>query len=164
MNYKKNTESPDDVAQVRLAHTMSTFAGKFHGSSYPAERMTKLVCVERICMAVHLWHHSCPSACLLFFSVAHSALIPTRSYPVDGGMEDWGYAASWDTKYVFDCEAGTKYGGYSKERQRARHNNASFRVFNVLVSIDPVNTQCLPCVVLEPTQTDIVPLFPSAVS
>jgi hypothetical protein len=54
-------------------------------------------------------------------------------YPVDGGMEDWGYAASWDTKYVFLCQAGTAFGGYSAERQRERFNNASFRVFNVLV-------------------------------
>jgi hypothetical protein len=24
-------------------------------------------------------------------------------YPVHGGMEDWGYAASWDTAYVTPC-------------------------------------------------------------
>jgi len=98
MNYKKNTESPDNEAQVFLTSTMSNFAGKFHNDKYPTERMTRIV------------------------------------YPVDGGMEDWGYAASWDTDYVFDCNAGSQYGGYSAQRQHARRNNASFRALNVLVS------------------------------
>ena len=56
-------------------------------------------------------------------------------YPVNGGMEDWGYAASWDTDFVFDCDTGTKYQPYSVNRQRERHNAASFRAFNVLVRL-----------------------------
>ena len=36
-------------------------------------------------------------------------------YPVHGGMEDWGYGASWDKAFVKPCTPST-YGGYSKAR------------------------------------------------
>lgn len=36
-------------------------------------------------------------------------------YPVHGGMEDWGYAASWDTSHVTPC-APKANGGYAAEK------------------------------------------------
>ncbi|CAM9152667.1 unnamed protein product, partial [Discosporangium mesarthrocarpum] len=50
-------------------------------------------------------------------------------YPVSGGMEDWGYAGSWDGE-VLECSPST-YGGYPKEK--TRYNSAMLRAFNILV-------------------------------
>ena len=36
-------------------------------------------------------------------------------YPVTGGMEDWAYAASWDTGYAPKCSPRT-YGGYPVQK------------------------------------------------
>jgi len=54
----------------------------------------------------------------------------TLVYPVRGGMEDWAYAASWDTELVQPCTPST-YGGYAPEK--TIYNNASLRMFNMLV-------------------------------
>ena len=51
-------------------------------------------------------------------------------YYVEGGMEDWAYAASWDPDRVIECRA-TQYGGYPAEK--TRYNNSTLRVFNMLV-------------------------------
>ncbi|GMH48803.1 hypothetical protein TL16_g00378 [Triparma laevis f. inornata] len=48
-------------------------------------------------------------------------------YPVNGGMEDWAYAGSWDTDYFVQCNP-TTYGGYSQGEM-----GESLRAFNVLV-------------------------------
>lgn len=59
-----DSESPDDTAQARICHSLSDYAGRFQGDTYPYGRLNKLV------------------------------------YWVDGGMEDWGYAAGWDLDAV----------------------------------------------------------------
>jgi hypothetical protein len=51
-------------------------------------------------------------------------------YPVHGGMEDWGYAASWDRAFVRTCEPRT-YGGY--EAARTTYSDAAVRAFTVLI-------------------------------
>lgn len=59
-------------------------------------------------------------------------------YGVEGGMEDWGYAASWENevtasgkpKPINTCDP-TTYGGYP--RDRTVYNKASHRSFNILV-------------------------------
>ena len=52
-------------------------------------------------------------------------------YPVHGGMEDWGYGASWDTAFVRPCNPRT-YGGYPPARSSAYPDGAA-RAFTVLV-------------------------------
>ena len=52
-------------------------------------------------------------------------------YPVAGGMEDWGYAASWEPHHVKACEPST-LGGYDKERT-AKYDNATARAVVLLV-------------------------------
>ena len=51
-------------------------------------------------------------------------------YAVNGGMEDWAYAASWDPKRVVPCEPKT-HGGYPKEK--TIYDNSTLRAFNMLV-------------------------------
>ncbi|EGZ04509.1 hypothetical protein PHYSODRAFT_536296 [Phytophthora sojae] len=56
-------------------------------------------------------------------------------YPVDGGMEDWGYAASWENEFttpkpIRTCNP-TSFGGYP--RAKTQYNNATHRAFNVLI-------------------------------
>lgn len=51
-------------------------------------------------------------------------------YPVQGGMEDWAYAGSWDTTFVPKCKPST-YGGYPTSK--TTYNEATLRVFNMLV-------------------------------
>lgn len=51
-------------------------------------------------------------------------------YPVEGGMEDWSYAASWDTDRVVQCTP-TTYGGYPPEK--TRYGPGNLRTFNALV-------------------------------
>jgi hypothetical protein len=53
-------------------------------------------------------------------------------YPVEGGMEDWAYAASWepDPAAVRPCEPQT-YGGYPREK--TVYNRAVLRALNMLV-------------------------------
>ena len=48
-------------------------------------------------------------------------------YPVNGGMEDWGYAASWEPN---PCNPNT-YGGYAPEK--TQYTSAMTRAFNILV-------------------------------
>merc|ERR1719331_3648316 len=74
------------------------------------------------------------------FAAGHAGLgnyYPYKSmtelvYPVDGGMEDWAYAASWEPRFVHDCNPGNM-GGYSADRQKKMYNNVSMRTFNVLI-------------------------------
>ncbi|ETN22255.1 hypothetical protein PPTG_02243 [Phytophthora nicotianae INRA-310] len=58
-------------------------------------------------------------------------------YGVTGGMEDWGYAASWENQFYdaksqpfHPCEP-TTFGGYPKEK--TIYNNITHRAFNMLV-------------------------------
>lgn len=51
-------------------------------------------------------------------------------YPVRGGMEDWAYAGSWDTKKVMPCEPDT-HGGYPASK--TSYDSSTLRVFNALV-------------------------------
>ncbi|RQM12585.1 hypothetical protein DD237_005406 [Peronospora effusa] len=58
-------------------------------------------------------------------------------YGVTGGMEDWGYAASWENQFYDEksqpfnpCEP-TTFGGYPKEK--TIYNNITNRAFNMLV-------------------------------
>lgn len=51
-------------------------------------------------------------------------------YYVRGGMEDWGYAGSWDPERVVSCQP-TTHGGYPAEK--TIYNNSTLRVFNMLV-------------------------------
>jgi hypothetical protein len=62
-------------------------------------------------------------------------------YGVTGGMEDWGYAASWENDFVSEegdgahkpfqpCEP-TTFGGYPTNK--TVYNNATHRAFNILV-------------------------------
>ncbi|KAG1703771.1 hypothetical protein DVH05_006786 [Phytophthora capsici] len=58
-------------------------------------------------------------------------------YGVTGGMEDWGYAASWENQFYDEkeqpfhpCEPKT-FGGYPKEK--TVYNNITHRAFNMLV-------------------------------
>lgn len=57
-------------------------------------------------------------------------------YGVKGGMEDWGYAASWENQVspanppIGICEP-TTYGGYPASK--TKYGNASHRSFNILV-------------------------------
>lgn len=58
-------------------------------------------------------------------------------YPVRGGMEDWAYAASWDSDRVVQCTPQT-FGGYPPER--TTYNESSLRMFNVLVEASDIKT------------------------
>ncbi|KUF80700.1 hypothetical protein AM588_10000189 [Phytophthora nicotianae] len=54
-------------------------------------------------------------------------------YAVDGGMEDWGYAASWENEYttpkpIKECNPSS-FGGYPAEK--TRYNNATHRTYYV---------------------------------
>ena len=56
----------------------------------------------------------------------------TLVYPVAGGMEDWGYAASWETHHVGRGCAPSTHGGYPSERT-VRYPNATARAAVLLV-------------------------------
>ena len=51
-------------------------------------------------------------------------------YSVRGGMEDWAYAASWDTSLTAPCNPQT-FGGYPPEK--TIYNESTLRIFNILV-------------------------------
>ena len=57
-------------------------------------------------------------------------------YSVDGGMEDWAYAGSWDTSVMTTCTPST-YGGYAADRSTA-YGDAVLRAFNVLVEASDI--------------------------
>lgn len=60
-------------------------------------------------------------------------------YPVAGGMEDWGYAASWEPHHVGSgCRPAT-YGGYPSEYTRA-YLNATARAVVFLVETSNVKS------------------------
>lgn len=66
----------------------------------------------------------------------HGRLYPTAPmnsvvYPVAGGMEDWGYAASWEPQHVQPCAPGT-LGGYARART-ASYANATARAVVLLL-------------------------------
>lgn len=56
-------------------------------------------------------------------------------YAVNGGMEDWAYAASWENSYTSPKPIGVcnpkTYGGYAAEK--SSYNNATHRSFNILI-------------------------------
>ncbi|KAL7580142.1 hypothetical protein ACA910_012899 [Epithemia clementina (nom. ined.)] len=54
----------------------------------------------------------------------------SRVYPVQGGMEDWAYAGSWDSQRVIPCHPDT-FTDYPLEK--TKYNNATLRVLNMLV-------------------------------
>lgn len=58
-------------------------------------------------------------------------------YPVRGGMEDWGYAASWDTSFVSPCTPST-HGGYSAEK--TKYDDAAIRAVTILVETSDQKT------------------------
>lgn len=51
-------------------------------------------------------------------------------YPVCGGMEDWAYAASWDTSATTPCRPST-FGGY--DTSRTTYTSSQLRTFNMLI-------------------------------
>ncbi|OWZ00286.1 hypothetical protein PHMEG_00028557, partial [Phytophthora megakarya] len=56
-------------------------------------------------------------------------------YAVDGGYEDWGFAASWENEYttpkpIRTCNPSS-YGGYPAAK--TKYSNATNRAFNVLI-------------------------------
>ena len=59
-------------------------------------------------------------------------------YGVEGGMEDWGYASSWENDVtpagkplpISTCQPET-FGGYSQEK--TEYNKATHRAYNILV-------------------------------
>jgi hypothetical protein len=54
-------------------------------------------------------------------------------YPVHGGMEDWGYAASWDIAAVaHDC-SGAPLHSFNSTTVIPKNNDGSFRIFTALV-------------------------------
>ncbi|CAJ1336624.1 unnamed protein product [Effrenium voratum] len=60
-------------------------------------------------------------------------------YPVEGGMEDWSYAAGWESSPmpITVCRPNT-YGGYAEERTKYRHNSISTLVY--LAEMDDYKT------------------------
>ena len=69
-------------------------------------------------------------------NVAGQRLYPTSTmndlvYPVHGGMEDWGYAASWDKAFVKACTPNS-YGGYPAAKT-ASYPDGAVRSYTVLV-------------------------------
>jgi hypothetical protein len=51
-------------------------------------------------------------------------------YPVRGGMEDWAYAAAWDTEHTQPCTPH-QFNGYPAEK--TTYSDSNLRVFNMLV-------------------------------
>jgi hypothetical protein len=54
----------------------------------------------------------------------------SQVYPVQGGMEDWAYAGSWDPDRVVQCQP-TTFGGY--DAQKTAYGASTLRTFNMLV-------------------------------
>jgi hypothetical protein len=54
----------------------------------------------------------------------------SQVYPVQGGMEDWAYAGSWDPDRVVRCQP-TTFGGYDAEK--TAYGPGTLRTFNMLV-------------------------------
>eukprot|EP00591_Stephanopyxis_turris_P014513 CAMPEP_0195539556 /NCGR_PEP_ID=MMETSP0794_2-20130614/50115_1 /TAXON_ID=515487 /ORGANISM="Stephanopyxis turris, Strain CCMP 815" /LENGTH=704 /DNA_ID=CAMNT_0040673593 /DNA_START=269 /DNA_END=2383 /DNA_ORIENTATION=- len=52
-------------------------------------------------------------------------------YPVRGGMEDWAYAASWDTSLTKPCTPSSVNGQYAPEK--TTYGPSTLRAFNILV-------------------------------
>ncbi|TYZ61698.1 hypothetical protein PybrP1_005710 [[Pythium] brassicae (nom. inval.)] len=56
-------------------------------------------------------------------------------YAVNGGMEDWAYAASWENAYTTPKPIGvcnpSTYGGYAAAK--SNYNSATHRSFNILI-------------------------------
>lgn len=77
-------------------------------------------CLSRSCGLILL-------SLLLLFHIFRSNDVV---YPVNGGMEDWAYAASWDLDRVVQCQPKT-YGGYPAEK--TTYDESTFRAFNILV-------------------------------
>jgi len=51
-------------------------------------------------------------------------------YPVNGGMEDWAYGASWDDEGLVKCSPSS-FGGYTAAK--TTYNNVTNRAINLLV-------------------------------
>jgi len=54
----------------------------------------------------------------------------TIVYPVTGGMEDWAYAASWDSSYAPTCRP-LSFGGYPESK--TQYSSDMLRAFNILI-------------------------------
>lgn len=95
-----DSESPDDLGQRAIGMVMREAAGAFRGRDVQGDGYYP---VDRINRLV---------------------------YPVNGGMEDWAYAGSWDKAAVPVCKPPT-FGGYPAEK--TQYNDAMLRAFNILV-------------------------------
>jgi hypothetical protein len=75
-------------------------------------------------------------------------------YTVQGGMEDWAYAGSWDPDHMVQCQPST-YGGYPA--YKTQYSDVTLRLFSMLVetSRDKVPTNSLgnSWQVLDPSST-----------
>jgi len=60
-----------------------------------------------------------------------------KVYYVNGGMEDWAYAASWDHDNVKPCTPNT-YGGY--DTSKTQYHPGTLRMFNTLVEASDLKT------------------------
>ena len=94
--------SPDDTSQREIAQQMSRFAG-----------------------SGNVRGGSYPN------QPYRASTMNDLVYPVHGGMEDWGYGASWDTKFVRPC-VPRSYGGYPADRS-SRYPDGAARAYTVLV-------------------------------
>jgi len=72
---KPRDKSPDDNAHARIAQRMKAYAGSFAGGSFAGEG-----------------------------KAYPTGRINSLVYPVDGGMEDWLYAAGWDPGPLRQCD------------------------------------------------------------
>lgn len=126
--------SPDDTAQSDIATAYSQFAGGWKKTS-PYDHgpyVHYLSSVAPACFIQHVGLLRFTRSFSLFLSL-YLLLIYSMNdlvYPVNGGMEDWAYAASWDKDRVVNC-APVTYGGYPLEK--TSYEDSTLRVFNMLV-------------------------------
>jgi hypothetical protein len=112
-NKKRSEKSPDDMAQFDLANLLSKYGGPFA----PEEHMEN-------------FGEENPNN-----EYYPTGMMNEAVYGVDGGMEDWGYAASWENsvskmKPFQPCHP-TTFGGY--DEAKTIYNNVTHRAFNILV-------------------------------
>ena len=82
--------SPDDRGNADIAAMMRTFGGAFRNeAAYPGRH--SVVIASRFVANVRV--------CLMVVGRINSMV-----YPVDGGMEDWLYAAGWDKAVLKSCD------------------------------------------------------------
>lgn len=111
----------------------SSMVGCSRFLAYVCERVCMYVSVACVCVCLYLNMHLSnsphpslpflplppPPSQTVYLNPIHLSNFPPPSlqivYPVDGGMEDWAYAASWDNEFtdpapVTPCNPPT-YGG-----------------------------------------------------